>query len=105
MDGNRTYDPGVYSATIVERSSDVPVLPDLLTYTIELAMPGLPFLRIEDVRPSFRASDSWDPDPDNGLERIPFEIGQRVLVSVLPQGSRDDIQIHEREEGAWDSCP
>lgn len=104
MDGARTFEPGVYAATITARSSDTPTLPNSLTYTIELAVPGIPRLEIENVRPSFRASDNWDPDPSNRLEVIPFEVGQRVLVSVIPQGSRDDFQIHEQEIGAWDSC-
>jgi hypothetical protein len=103
MDGAYRFDPGVYFATVVERSVDDPAPPASIFYTVEMRIPGAQTFRAEGVVPSNRSTDN-EPNPSDPLELYPFAIGQRVLVSIDPAGSRAEIQIHDREAEAYEEC-
>jgi len=103
MDGVYRFDPGVYFATVVERSVNDPAPPSSISYTLDIRIPGAQTFRVEGVMPSYRSTDS-EPNPSDPLELVPFAIGQRVLISIDPAGSLAEIQIHDREAEAYEEC-
>jgi len=94
--------PYVTWGTVVNRSTDDVSPAENVTYDIEIHVGGQVLL-FEGAIPAYRAVE-FAGSEDEEADVYPFEIGQRVIVSVDPTSAQDQLQIHEREVDAKGPC-
>lgn len=85
---------GIYTGTIIARSSETPTTAALLFYTVRIQVGHEKPLEFENMKPP--ASRRWTLGNDT-LNLIPFELGERIAVHLVVQGNKDLLYMETGE--------
>jgi len=95
---------GVYSATVVSRSVNVPSPADAITYGVAVRIDGQT-VEFNGVKP--QASARWSyyiPDDGEVVNLVPFEIGRIVTLHLFVQGTTKRMYIGDAEFPEFKGC-
>jgi len=89
-----------YPCQIIARSSDVPIVGAGLHYTIRMFLPDA----VRDVtmmKPQRYYRESY---VEQGVVLIPFDLGMRLICTVIRDGDREIIDIQAQEVPGQSPC-